>query len=759
MEQNESTDELYSAGFQDFVIDLTNCDREPIHIPSAIQPHGLLFCIAPDFKILQCSENTIQFLGVAALDLIGQSLMDLMDITHQGLLKVFLELENLKTIVPLALELKTKLGVPISVTCFAHRYSSHLILEFEPTSVVESTPQVLVPGKLTASIDALQRPNNLLDALQSAASSVKHLTGYDRVMIYRFDKEWNGEVIAESKESKLEPLLGLHYPASDIPVQARILYQRNLLRMIADVDYNSVKVVPSANNLPGGVLDMSDCVLRSVSPIHVEYLGNMGVKATLTISLMVQGNLWGLIACHHYNKKYLPLWMRSACELFGQLVALRILGFLDAEQYKSQAHSSALFDEVVQVWLKKDTSLLKKFDAVAERILQVFDCTGAAIFAEDGVATVGIVPSVTDMRSMLPFLERSALVVYTDCLSKFIPDVSMPGFAGLLAVRVGSLRGEWLLCFRPEQTFLVNWAGDPHKSVEVSQDGLRLHPRGSFALWSEEVRGRSLPWTDADLISAKVLRQKLLEIRQELLDSERLRTEQLKEQKEELIAALAHDLKTPILGSIRILEILKSKAIPESERLDIFEQLIKSQKMLYERVKSFFTAYKYDEKTGHFAYEKFDVGELIQQAVTICAPHALAENINIQIVSEPGLSVFGEPDAISRVIENLLHNAIKFSPIGGEVMLVSARDSDHVLIQVIDSGEGVGQEELPNLFKRFWQGKTSRYNRDGSGFGLYSCRQIIETHKGKIWCESSVGQGATFSIRLPCFSALVINDN
>lgn len=733
-------------------VDISNCANEPIHIPSAIQPHGLLFCIADDFTILQVSDNTSSLLGVQAADLVGTNLGESLEPDQLLALKAYLDFGKIKTLVPITICLKTQFEAPLSVACFAHKYDGYCILEFEPDVPEQSLPQFMLPAKLSASIDVLQRESIMLDCLQAAATRIKELTGYDRVMVYRFDEDWHGEVVAEAKEDSLEPLLGLHYPASDIPVQARELYKRNLLRMITDVEYNSVALVPRVNPVTERLLDMSDCVLRSVSPIHVEYLQNMGVRATMTISIIVNGNLWGLVACHHYSPKFLPLWLRSACELLGQLVSLRLLGFIETERYRAEAASIAMLDEVFNYQLIRSLSEAESFEKHAEKLIDVFACCGVARLSEGKLNVVGSVPKAEIVTQLAAIFDaRTEVVASSRSLSDLLGVEAPAEFGGVLAMRTSTRQSEWLFCFRSEQTMLVKWAGDPRKSVEVSSDGVRLHPRGSFAVWSEEVKGTSQPWMPSELASAKLLRERFLTLQQESLERERQQAESLAFQREELLAALTHDLRNPIAGTIQLLEFVQMGKLGNSlvELKGTFAELVRAQKLLLERLTTFLLTHKYENRGTHVARFSVDLKQMVDTAVSLSKLSSVSEGVTLSIVVPEEIKVMGDADALSRVVENLLSNAIKFSNCGGSVSLVVEQNEQAVTIIVQDAGPGVNPDDMPYLFDRFWQGEVGRRVAVGSGLGLFSCKKIIEAHEGRIWCESHLGEGSKFCIELP----------
>jgi light-regulated signal transduction histidine kinase (bacteriophytochrome) len=552
---------------QDLVVDLANCEDEPIRTPGAIQPHGLMIVVDYDLQILQVSTNTREILEYKASALVEQNISALMSGEDLSLLKRFLDFESLQTLVPIPITLLSSAGKTFKSTCQGHRYSEYFILEFEPV-VEDHLQQVLsVSGLLANSIAHLQSAQSLSDVMHIAADEVKKMTGYDRVMVYKFDKDWHGEVIAEAKQESLEPLLGLHYPAADIPVQARELYKRNLTRMIVDVDYNSCAIVPQINQKTNTILDMSDCVLRSVSPIHVEYLTNMGVRATLTISLMVKGELWGLIACHHYSTKYLPLVLRSASQMFGQHLSLALQGYSRAERYKTAAINLRAFDDFFAVFRTTNGDIVKAFEMWGEKLIDTFNCCGTALMTKDVIYAIGETLSDSEIKKAISSIEQfNAPVFATDSICTIKDLNGKSDLAGMLAWKISAINNDWIMCFRPEQSKSVKWAGRPQKDVEVVNNKGRLHPRGSFALWIEQVKNTSEPWAEHNIDTAEYLRTKILELRQESIDRDREDHNKTTTARDEFVANIAHDLKTPILGAIKVLEFIRDGHIGGVEK-------------------------------------------------------------------------------------------------------------------------------------------------------------------------------------------------
>lgn len=282
-------------------VDLSNCDKEPIHIPGAIQPHGAMLVVDDDLLITRVSANIEAFLGRSPTQLLGSSISD--ELLGDGVtskLRQSLESHRVDLLNPIPLR-------DHRFDCIVHRSGPHIIFEIEPR------PEGAVPESLFA-VAAQTAMSNLLalgklqDVLDRAVCEIRRLTGFDRVMAYRFAADFHGKVVAEDKRDDWESYLTLHYPASDIPAQARRLYALNPIRLIVDVDYKPVQLVGGQGE---PAIDMSHAALRSVSPIHCEYLANIGVHASMSISLMVEGKLWGLIACHHSEPLHLSFATRS----------------------------------------------------------------------------------------------------------------------------------------------------------------------------------------------------------------------------------------------------------------------------------------------------------------------------------------------------------------------------------------------------------------------------------------------------------------
>ena len=387
---------------------------------------------------------------------------------------------------------------------------------------------------------------------REGARSVRALTGFDRVMVYRFDEEGSGEVVAEAARSGIGSFLGLRYPASDIPAQARTLYLRNLFRVIADVSVAPVPVIPVLDE-GGAPLDLSLAITRAVSPIHIEYLRNMGVKASMSISIVIDGRLWGLFACHHYEPLLPSLQNRSLAELIGQMFAMKLESRQRQDRSEQFAKARQITDTLLGA-LGTNAALLTDPMWLGETLNQAIESDGVGVVINGRVALSGLAPNEREFQQIVRVLNGMASnrIYATDELNKLLRLTDTPegAVSGLLAMPISRSPRDYLVLFRQERVRSVRWAGDPHKPVEYGPNGPRLSPRKSFESWAELVRGRSAPFTQTELRVAEILRTSLIEVVLRLSEEAHVERRQANERQDLLIAELNHRVRN-ILSLIR----------------------------------------------------------------------------------------------------------------------------------------------------------------------------------------------------------------
>ena len=529
-------------------VDLTNCDREPIHLISAIQPAGFLIAVSTDWLISRVSTNAPAFLGRSIDDLLGASLRDVLAVAAVRTLRNRLSIMRGEDAVERAFGLQLMDdGGRFDVA--VHMSNGDIVMEAEPSEPEDDlNPSAMVQTMLSR----LNRLTDLDALLKEAARQVRALTGHHRVMIYRFHPDGAGEVVAEHLAAGLEPFLGLRYPASDIPRQARALLERNVVRVVADVDATASAIVPQLGPT-GAPLDLSMSTLRAHSPIHIEYLKNMGVGATLTISLLRGGRLWGLIACHHKTARHVSYERRTTAELFAQILSLLIEtrereAVSDYEQRTRRVHDGLLATIV------ETGSTAANLGAMAEQISEIVPCDGMAIRIGDEMVLTGSTPTREEMVALTRFLDRSAAsqVLALNHLGQAHPPARdyAERAAGMLAIPVSRTPRDYLVFFRREIAQSITWAGDPAKLVSIGPNGVRLTPRKSFEAWREIVRGQSAAWTEPQLGAADALRVTILEVVLRLTDVVEQERERAAQRQNLLIAELNHRVRN-ILGLIR----------------------------------------------------------------------------------------------------------------------------------------------------------------------------------------------------------------
>ncbi|ARM89630.1 PAS/GAF/phytochrome domain-containing protein [Rhizobium sp. CIAT894] len=532
-------------------VDLTNCDREPIHQLGAIQPFGFLLAISSDWIVTRASANLGEFLGIAPADALGRAVGSL--ITPEALHAIRNKLTTLRG----SDVVERIFGIALTsgegrFDVAVHLNEGQVIIEGERGQEDRRDAPSL---SMRSMMSRLDHTETMEAFFREGARQARALTGFDRVMVYRFDDSGSGEVVAEAARAGIGSFLGLHYPASDIPVQARALYLRNLFRIIADIDAMPVPILPELDE-NGRPLDLSISVLRSVSPIHIEYLKNMGVGASLSISIVVDGKLWGLFACHHYGPRLPSAQNRSTAELFGQMFASRLESrerrlALDYET-KARRIADRLLTSVVD-----NASLLDDPAWLIEALADAIPADGIGVWINGRLALAGIAPDERAFAALVRHLNRNAAgrIYAVDKLTETYPDLAVDdAVAGMLAIPISRSPRDYVVLFRQEQVRTVRWAGDPQKPVDYGPNGPRLTPRKSFEAWSELVRGRSLPFTEAERRVAETIRVTLIEVVLRLTDEASMARQTANERQELLIAELNHRVRnilSLITGIIR----------------------------------------------------------------------------------------------------------------------------------------------------------------------------------------------------------------
>ena len=561
-------------------VDLTNCDREPIHIPGAILPHGALLVLECEtLRVLQAAGDVAGLLGRPLAELIDRPVNTLFSAEQVNRLHALCKETDIAKPRHL-LDPLFRVVADRPLDASAHRVDENLVIEFEAAQMGD--PFAADPlAAVQVMIDGFGEAASLNSLCQMATASVRRVAQYDRVMIYRFMADGSGWVIAESRTPELAPFLDLHYPAADIPQQARALYLKSWLRLITQVDYDPAPLTPTLNPRTGKPLDMSYAILRDVSPIHREYLRNMGIDASMSISIIVAGKLWGLIACHHNSPRLLPRHLRAVCELFGSMFSLQLEARERSEQFEARLASRKILQELMlnlagvedyAYGLTQQTPNLLDYIHGGDIALDGSRGGGVAVRVEGDISFIGTTPDRGQISALTDWLTsymtETEGVFATDRLSEIYPPAK--AFAnvasGLLVIAVSRDPSDFILWFRPELVETALWAGDPAKPMTTGPDGDRLSPRKSFEVWKHTVRNRALPWSAAETDSAFDLRVSLLQVVLRRIEAASRERAKAHERDKLLMAELDHRVKNTLAN----IQSLVTQSSRSAESLTLF---------------------------------------------------------------------------------------------------------------------------------------------------------------------------------------------
>lgn len=746
------------------LINLLNCDLEPIHIPGTIQPHGFLLVVSGhELNITFCSANVEAFISIKPEHILNRTLSQVFP--HDEALRLGRYIEDF---VPDASYPHVLTLNDVSYNTTVHKTDDQYLLEMEPFPDGHlSLPDLYAQTRTFISF--IENAGYLQELCAAVAEETRRITGYDRVMIYRFDQDYNGEVFAESRRADLQSFLDHRYPHTDIPVQARELYLRNQLRIIADVNYKPVPVLTMKADAGNASVDMSNAILRSVSPVHIEYLRNMEVAATLTISLIRDGKLWGLIACHHYSPKILPHYTRLAARMQGSFLTSQI-GVLEVkEEYDITTKVEAHLQELQYLLLKEEYSFLKVYRLPA--LTGLANAKGVAILYENSIYKSGDTPDDHDIHRLAKWMSDHIPDGYaaTDHLAAFsdsFEDIA-PTASGIIYHTLSRHSNNAILWFRPEVVQTLDWAGDPNKAVLKGENGMRLTPRKSFDLWRQEVKFRSIPWRKPELNAAASFAyalQKNILYHYLSLEEKRYRklSEKLQEANDELENInwiSTHDLKEPlrkiqIFGS-RILETEKG-TLPQTVH-DSVERMRSAANRMQQLLDDMLVYSRITNKEQ--AFEPVDMNRVLADVLESLSEET--EQLQATIQSDDLPVVSGIGFQLKQLFFNLLSNALKFSrkevPLSIRITCEVIRGAaagkpnnhdEYYRISVRDNGIGFDEAYASRIFEMFQRlHHNSEYK--GTGIGLSICRKIMTNHDGYITAAGEAGNGATFTVYFP----------
>jgi light-regulated signal transduction histidine kinase (bacteriophytochrome) len=733
------------------------CDREPIHLVNAIQPHAALLVVRePEGDILQASANIQDFLGFAPEELIGSRLADRLGRELSLPLQAALTDDALCDGLVHVLRMEAPRPGLRPLHVFANRIDGLLVLEFERAGAIDAA-DCRAQSILRQTIQRLQGTDSLPAFLAMAVEQVRILSGFERVMAYRFEEDGSGEVVAESMADGLESYLGLHYPASDIPAPARRLFALSALRHLPDVDYVPVPLLPDspATGLDRPV-DLSYTLSRSVSLMYTGYLRNMGVKATLVMPVMKAGRLWGLISCmHHSAPRYLSYEQRTPVELLGHMLSQLIASRCDLEELEYRELLGQTLNQLSHQ-MRGTESLAEGLLAGGTTLLSNLDADGVVLMTSGGIHRKGETPDDTCLLPLVEWLHQQPKeILATHHLVRDYPPARafLAKGAGILAMRLTQTLPDCIIWFRPEVIQEVSWAGDPHKPVEVDSEGaeLGLRPRTSFAQWRETVAGQSRRWLACEIDHASRLRHAILDIVVERawhLARVNAELERSNLELDSFAYAASHDMKEPLRGIYNTVEFLN---LEEAERLsETGRNRLRTILRLTGRMTDLMDSLLQYSRIGRGALhrEPTQLEPLARQVASVIQSAQPESRIRVDIAADLP-TVACDRILVGTILQNLMSNAAKYNA-NPEPSITFGCDAGQnpPVFFVRDNGIGIAAADQGKLFELFRRLHGREEYGGGTGAGLTIVRKAVERHGGRIWLDSTPGEGSTFYFTL-----------
>jgi light-regulated signal transduction histidine kinase (bacteriophytochrome) len=731
--------------------ELADCANEPIRVPGGIQPHGRMLVLDPaDGHVVACSGNWP----------VAPPLADWGGWLPQRLAA----LQPGEAPAPLG-TVTLEDGRRWDLT--GHRLPALVVLELEPTEqpLGLGAPVYAVARRF---LPRMQEAATVAELLALATEELKRLTGFGRCLAYRFDDEGHGEVLAESLDPGYDAYLAHRFPASDIPPQARSLYLLNQIRLIPDAHYTPVPLRCVDAAWKPTDIDLSWAALRSVSPLHLEYMRNMGTLASMSVSIVVRGRLWGLVSCHHHAPRHVSFETRVACEHLGRLLSLQIEAREDNAEVATRLELRQLTLEIVSHLTESDGTLRQL--AAEPVLLRLARAAGAAVVLDDDCWTLGECPPVGCIQVLSQRIaQQGRELFHSDRVAQVLPEMAAEGLeatspapgsgraadvvapAGVLAISISQVHRHWILWFRPEVVLTVQWAGNPCKAVQAS-DG-RLHPRRSFESWQEQLRGRSLPWTPGEVAAALELRQALMGIvlrRAEEMAEFATELGRVNKELEAFSYTVSHDLRAPMRHIAGYVDLVLDGG--EGRQLgERSQRYLRHVKEAATYAAKLVDALLDFSRMGRAALKRVEIDTDLMVAELVRELSQQQGERRVSWAVAPSLpALWGDALLMQVVVRNLLGNACKYSrardPAVIEVLPVHRPDGAG--LEVRDNGVGFQMKYVEKLFGVF-QRLHPAEEFEGTGIGLANVRRIVERHGGSVWARGEPDQGATFGFFLP----------
>jgi light-regulated signal transduction histidine kinase (bacteriophytochrome) len=734
-------------------VDLSNCDKEPIHLIGRIQAHGYVLIFDPvSYQIEQVSANLEALCGWPLEKVLKARLTELLPVEISSL--ILLRLEEGMNEGPFTILFNAK-----TYAFFLSSKAGKAVLELEPLPEQAAGYLPKLQGVLLQAVTDLSGLDHLEAMASFTASRIGQLLDYDRVMIYQFDEDYHGKVIAEKVKEGVKSYYNHHFPASDIPLQAREMLQRTRIRQISDVKTEGINLLPYFHPVTGLPTDIGDSVLRNPSEIHLEYLKNMGVGASISIAIIVRSKLWGLVCCHHERAKFIDCYTRDTALLLTTYFSSALLAARERHD-QALAQRYAIAEKALVKQMEENLNITEGLFSNQVTILDLTAATGAAILLNEKLTCLGQTPSEEQIKGIAAWASEQDLpnTWATREFYKHHP----PAFAykelasGVLLLEISKHQKQYILCFKPQILETITWAGNPEKSSHMDV-AHKLHPRKSFEKWRQEIKGTSAPWTSLEEQKASSLGRSVRSIllrcqAKKLQETNALMEETLhelkakNEQLEDFTRIASHNLLSPLNNISGLISLYKRKKDVATARLalDNIEIVNGNMRQTLQDLHQILAL----AKSSDLPKESVDIIELIEKekqglSSQLAQAGALVETqMEVERIIYPKIY-------LQSMVHNLLSNALKYRSPNRipHIKIQTYEQGSRVVIKVSDNGQGIDLEK--HGYKLFGLYKTFHQSTDSRGLGLYLVKKQAEAFKGEIRVDSQVDQGTSFTIILP----------
>ncbi|UII27471.1 ATP-binding protein [Fulvivirga maritima] len=742
-------------------LEFDHCEDEPIHIPESIQGYGYLFALDYESGEIRLISENVQSL-INENQIIGSSFYDFIDGEEyvSFLKETYQRAQSQGVRLPIQFNLKSSFIKDKKASDYyavVYQSSQYMVVELEPAGEFRDAYSASQFMKLYATSVApkFKTFKSLPQMANEIVSTIKYVSGYDRVVLFKFNQDNTGKVIAEAKEEEMDSYMNLMYPASDIPKQARDLYKKNWVRLTPDVNLKPSVIIPSVKEGEREPLDMTKSLLRSLSPIHLQYVRNQGLEASMSMSLVTHDHLWGIISCHNRKPRYIPQNVRLECENLSQLFSWHLY----AKEEELTINRKKVTERSINSMLDKTSSnqpIVDVFRNNEKEVLEMTDTDGFLFYTESEIIKLGTVPDLEVLQQIYDGCceDGKETLVTQDVREWFADESKLNGIRGVLLAPLVENKSYFTAWFRKEKVIEEKWAGVPEEKSANSPKKERLMPRSSFNVHKKTIHNKSKEWNNNDIETAerfnKVFMAHVLEVQERM----RKNIDQLQQQskyKNEFLATLAHELRnplTPLTVGVTLLEEGENNPM-ESKIIGTMKRQLSHMTTL---INDLMDVSRITQGKVKLEKERLIINNIIKNAVETCQRLLEEKNHELKLdLPEQDIELYGDNTRLTQVFVNIINNAAKYTDIGGQIDVSVKQQGDQVSVKIKDDGAGISKDKLDSIFTMFTQiDAHSTKTKGGLGIGLTLVEKLVTLHDGEIMARSEgEGQGTEFEVMLP----------